>query len=84
MSRQTLNAILIASTVLIAVGLALMATVMAGAFGPFSHFPFGEPFVISPLAWTLMIVAMVLGGLGFLGLITVLILLLVHVVGPRS
>lgn len=83
MSPRTLTAVLITAVVLIAIGLALMAAVMAGAFGPFGHFPFRGPFVTSPLAWTLMIVAMVLGGLGFLALVVVLILLLIRATGPR-
>ncbi len=85
MSRQSLTAIAIASVVLLAVAIALMGAVMVGAFGGVGHFPHNDfPVAFSPVGWSLMIVAMVLGGLGFLGLVVLLVILLVRAASPRS
>jgi hypothetical protein len=83
MSRRTLTILAIAAIALLVVAIALMAAVMAGAFGPFGHGPFFG-MRISPLAWTLMIVAMALGGLGLLALLTLIIALLLRAAGPRE
>ena len=83
MSRQALTALAIAAIALVAVAIGLMAAVMAGAFGPFAHVPFRGPFAISPLAWTLMIVAMALGGLGLLAPVALLVILLIRTIGSR-
>ena len=82
MSRRSLTVLAIVATGLVFVSLVLMAAAMAGAFGPFVHGPFFYRF--SPLAWALMITAMVLGGLGVVAFILVLLLVLIRATGPRS
>ncbi|MCL6430404.1 MAG: hypothetical protein K6V36_06015 [Anaerolineae bacterium] len=82
MSRRSLTVPPIVAPGLVCVSLVLMAAAMAGAFGPFAHGLFF--FRFSPLAWALMITAMVLGGLGVVAFILVLLLVLIRAMGPRS
>ncbi len=85
MSRRSLIALTIVAAALVAVSIILMATTMAGVFRSFGHGRVGNlPFGSSPLAWTLMIAGMVLGGLGLVAFFVVIVMVLVQATEPRA